>query len=393
MTGEVRVNEEKTPKRGLDVNKKVALFILIMLTLAVVAYGGWMIKHRMDYAITNAVFVDTEDITNVGFERVAGRIIRMTKKEGERVKKGELLAEIDPTDYQLAVEALGRELEATKKEKEKLEITLGRISKQINLRVRMARDKVKALRQEIDALRANIAASDADIDQLKRDRARFEELYRQKAVARRRFELVDTELKAKERQRKALVWKLGALKAQLSSSKREVQVALADKKKIDETKMTIETLKEKIEALQAKLEDTRLNLKYCKLVSPIDGRVAKKYASLGDVVAPGRPVYALVNPKDIYILVLLEETKLKGVVPGCPAKIKIDALPGEEYEGVVDKILPTSAAKFALVPRDISAGEFTKVVQRMQVKVKITKGDVSKLVIGMGGEIEIKRKK
>ncbi len=59
----------------------------------------------------------------------------------------------------------------------------------------------------------------------------------------------------------------------------------------------------------------------------------------------------------------------------------------------MEKILPTSAAKFALVPRDISAGEFTKVVQRIPVKVRITKGDVSKLVVGMGGEIEIKRMK
>jgi membrane fusion protein (multidrug efflux system) len=110
------------------------------------------------------------------------------------------------------------------------------------------------------------------------------------------------------------------------------------------------------------------------------------------VVNPGMPVYALIDPKDIYILVLLEETKLKGVEVGCPAYIKIDAYPHMKYKGVVKEILPASAAKFALVPRDISAGEFTKVVQRMQVKVKITEGDTSKLVVGMGGEIEIKRK-
>jgi membrane fusion protein (multidrug efflux system) len=257
----------------------------------------------------------------------------------------------------------------------------------------MAKDSVKAIREEMASLTASISALDADIAQLKRDRERFKELYQQKAVAKRRFEVIETKLKAKTQQKNALVQKEKARKAQLASSKRGVELAVADEKRVEETKAAIATLTEKIKALEAKLEDTRLNLQYCRLKSPLNGTVAKKYVSIGDVVAPGRPVYALVNPKDIYILVLLEETKLKGVVPGSPAKIKIDALPKEEYEGVVDKILPTSAAKFALVPRDISAGEFTKVVQRMQVKVKITKGDVSKLLIGMGGEIEIKRKR
>jgi membrane fusion protein (multidrug efflux system) len=104
----------------LDKNRKAALLILVGLTVSVLLYGGWMLKHRMDYAITNAVFVDTEDITNLGFKRVAGRITELTKKEGDKVKKGELLAEIDPTDYRLAVEALEKELAATEKEKERL---------------------------------------------------------------------------------------------------------------------------------------------------------------------------------------------------------------------------------------------------------------------------------
>ncbi len=385
--------EDKGLFKRLDRKRKIALLVLTSVTLAVLLYGGWMIKRRMDYAITNAVFVDTEDITNLGFKRVAGRLIKLTKREGDSVKKGELLAEIDPTDYGLAVEALEKELEATKKERDRLQITLSRVSQQTELKVHMAKDSVKAIEEEIDALKADISALSADIAQLKRDRDRFKELFKEKAVAKRRFELIDTRLRAKRQQRSALVKKMEALKAKLSSSKRGVEMAVADKKRVGETEAAIATLSEKIKVLETKLKDARLNLEYCKLRSPIDGKVAKKYASRGDVVAPGRPVYALVDPKDIYILVLLEETKLRGVVPGSPAKIRIDALPDEEYQGVVDKILPTSAAKFALVPRDISAGEFTKVVQRMQVKVRITKGDVSKLVIGMGGEIEIKRKR
>ena len=102
-------------------------------------------------------------------------------------------------------------------------------------------------------------------------------------------------------------------------------------------------------------------------------------------------VYSLVDPGDIHVVALLEEQKLAGVVPAAPVQITIDAYPGEAYEGVVESILPTSAATFALAPRDISAGEFTKVAQRIPVRIRITAGDTARLRVGMGGEVEIRR--
>ncbi len=385
--------EKKDQKKELGKGKKIALFILIFLILFVLGYGGWMIKHHMDYAITNAVFVDTENIINIGFQRVGGRVIKMTKREGDPVKKGEVIAKIDPKDYRLAVKALEEEIEAARKRKEELEVTLQRITPQLHLSVVKAKRRVEALKKEIESTKSEIRAMDADIAQLKADRRRYQNLYLNKAVAKHDFELIDTRLKVATRKREALKKRLQALVLNQKAASDDLKIAKADLKRIAETKKSIEELDKKIASLEARLKDAKLQLSYCILKSPITGRVAKKYVSVGDVVGPGTPVYALVDPKDIFILVLLEETKLKGVEPGCPAKIKIDALPGKEYEGVVDKILPTSAAKFALVPRDISAGEFTKVVQRIPVKVKITKGDISKLVVGMGGEIEIKRKK
>jgi membrane fusion protein (multidrug efflux system) len=91
--------------------------------------------------------------------------------------------------------------------------------------------------------------------------------------------------------------------------------------------------------------------------------------------------------------VLLEESKLKGVQKGCKAYVRLDAYPNKVFEGVVEEISPASAATFALVPRDVSAGEFTKVVQRIPVKIRLTKGDMSLLRVGMGGEVEIRRAK
>jgi len=127
------------------------------------------------------------------------------------------------------------------------------------------------------------------------------------------------------------------------------------------------------------------------LRSPLDGRVAKRFVTSGDMALAGKVMYSLVDPRDIYVLVLLEEGKLKGVETGAPVNIHIDAYPKQTFKGVVDAILPASAATFALIPRDISAGEFTKVAQRIPIRVKIAQGDTDLLRIGLGGEVEIER--
>ena len=373
--------------------RKATIFVLALMMLFIIVYGILMIKHRLDYAITDAVFVDTENINNVGFQRVSGKIVLMTKKEGEWVKKGEVLAKIDSRTYELIVRELKAKIAAKENKREKLRIKLKKTIQLLDTQERIAKDKVKEIQKEIESLRNKIASLDAQIAQLKRDTRRYKNLYKQGAVAKRRYEVIYTELISKKRQKDALVKKLFALKEQLSIAKKEVLVVKIRRKDIDELRKEIKAITKEISSLNEQLKNAKLNLRYCTLLSPINGRVAKKYRSIGDVVGPGTPVYALIDPKDIYILVLLEETKLKGVEPGCPANIKIDAYPDLHYKGVVKEILPASAAKFALVPRDISAGEFTKVVQRMQVKVRITEGDISKLVVGMGGEIEIKRRK
>ena len=379
-----------TPNGG---RKKMALLVLLAALLVVVGYGGFMIKHRLDYAITDAVFVDTDRIINAGFERVGGRLVTMTKVEGKAVRQGELLAEIKPQDYQLAADQLTEKIKALRHQREQQSIALRKATAQVELKIGMAGDQVSGTGKKIAALKDKIAALKVAIGQLKRDERRYQALYQQGVVAKRAYEAIDTNLRAKQKELAAQEKNLEGLRAQLRAERKEVSLAESERLSIKEIRKGIAATEAKIKALEAKRSSVGLELSYCRLFSPITGKIAKKYHSVGDVVGTGMPIYALVDPKDIYILVLLGEKKLEGVEPGCTASITIDAYPDLEFTGQVESILPTSAAKFALVPRDISAGEFTKVVQRIPVKVKITKGDISRLVAGMGGEIEIKRRR
>ena len=378
-----------TPNGG---RKKIALLVLLVALLVVIGYGGLMIKHRLDYAITDAVFVDTDKIINAGFEKVGGRLITMTKAEGETIHQGELLAEIKPNNYQLAVDQLSGKISALRHQREQQAIALRKTVAQVELKIGMAKDQVSGTSQKIAALEDQIAALKVAIGQLERDEQRYRALYQQGVVAKRAYETIDTTLQAKKKELAAQGKNLAGLRAQLQAEKKKVSLAESERLSINEISKSIAATDARIKALEAKRSSVDLELSYCRLLSPITGKVAKKYHSVGDVVGTGMPIYALVDPKDIYILVLLGEKKLEGVETGCDAAITIDAYPNLEFTGEVESILPTSAAKFALVPRDISAGEFTKVVQRIPVKVKITKGDTSRLVAGMGGEIEIKRR-
>jgi len=382
-----------TPDNSNHKGKRIALLILLAALILVIVYGGLMIKHRIDYAVTDAVFVDTDRIVNSGFKKVGGRLVVMNKVEGDEIRQGELLAAIDSRDYELKEAGIKEKIKALSHRREQLELSRRKAAEQVELKIGMARDQVAGTRKSIAALRDQIAALKANIGQLERDLERYRNLYSEGVLPRRKFEVLETRLEARKKELQANGKKLSGLRSRLAANEKEVLLAVSEKIGIREIDKTIAAVRAELKALQSRLGEAELELSYCRLTSPINGRIAKKYHSIGDVVGSGSPIYALVDPHDIHILVLLGEKKLAGVEPGCSATITIDAYPDLEYEGEVDSIMPTSAAKFALVPRDISAGEFTKVVQRIPVKVKITKGDLTRLRPGMGGEIEIERRR
>lgn len=370
---------------------KAAIVAACILGIIFLAYGIYMLLEHKYYAITNAVFVESDSITNIGFNRVGGRIIKMTKEEGDMVTKGEILAEIDPKDIITKREQLTREIDTLKNQKEQLELAAIRTNLQTIANIYSQEYTTKNIEERIKALQKRLDALNVAIEQLKRDYERNKFLFENNAIPKRQIELIETELKSKLAEKEALLKEIEATKALLSASKYQVEVAKSQRIAVEEIKKQINSVKSKIQALEKELEDINNMIEYTVLKSPFTGKIGKKFVNVGAVVAPGQPVYAIVEPTKIYILVLLEEEKMRGVRPGAKAKIKIDAYPNEKYEGVVEEILPTSAAKFALVPRDVSAGEFTKVSQRIPVRIKITKGDTSKLVVGMGGEVKIKR--
>jgi membrane fusion protein (multidrug efflux system) len=316
----------------------------------------------------------------------------MYKEEGDKVKKGEILAEIDPTDYLLQLQKIKDNIKSLEYKKQSLEEKKNRIKQEIEKNIKIAQISLKENGELKKSVEAQIQGIEANLSQLERDKKRYEILVQKDLAPKIKLENIETNIKVLASQKNSLLSKLQQIETQKKSLKENLQLAKIKKLQVEELKKEIESLNEQIKSLQKSEKDVENLISYTKLKAPFDGVIAKKFKSIGEIVASGIPVYSMYPTNDVYINVLLEETKLKGVKVGNKAIIHIDAYPDEHFEGVVYEISPASAATFALIPRDVTAGEFTKVAQRIPVKIKITKGKIELLKVGMGGEVEIERK-
>jgi len=127
----------------------------------------------------------------------------------------------------------------------------------------------------------------------------------------------------------------------------------------------------RVAASRAARDQAALQLSYTRITAPAQGVVSKKTAEVGQLVQPGQPLMAVVPLQDVWVVANLKETETADVTPGDPAEITVDAYPGRRFRGQVESLSPATGAKFSLLPPDNATGNFTKVVQRIPVRVRL----------------------
>ncbi len=143
--------------------------------------------------------------------------------------------------------------------------------------------------------------------------------------------------------------------------------------------------------VQSKLGVDATNLRNTRIVSPIDGIVAKRWALTGDVVQAGQSIFSIYDLKNVWITANFEETKLAALHTGQPVAITVDAYPGKRFAGKVQEIGTNTAAQFSLIPPNNASGNFTKVTQRVPIKIRIEPVDKGhQLLPGMSVEVKVK---
>ncbi len=368
--------------------KKIGSVIIIAL-ITLFAWQGYSYLHyRKQNAVSDAAFIKSDRLSFVSF-KVGGKVIKMLKKEHDSVKKGDLLATIEPQDLLKTQEELLHKQKALQKSTLVLQLKKKRLERNLALKHAIAQDAIKALQASIAAKDAQLQAVRARLQKLQKDEKRFFALMQKRLVAKDSYEKLHTQRIAAQKEIQAMQKEIEALHIQLDKSTKEAQLAANQQKLIKELAKTIAANKERIKALNAAIAAIKLKISYTRLYAPYDGVIAKKFFDAPKVVSKGSPVYAITDPAKLYCEVLLSEKKLHGIKVGNPVKIEVDALPGRVYEGVVESIAPTSASTFSLVPRDIASGEFTKLDQRFKVRIRLK--ETKDLRAGMGATVAIKR--
>lgn len=162
----------------------------------------------------------------------------------------------------------------------------------------------------------------------------------------------------------------------------------------DQASAAYQEIKAKYEAISAQVAQAELNLANTKIIAPSDGFIARRSANIGQLAVPGVPLVGFVDGQERWVIANFKETELEGVKIGKEVDVKIDALSGKSFKGHVESISAATGATFTLLPPDNATGNFTKVVQRVPVRIKLdrlTADEIESLRAGLSAEAKVHR--
>src|SRR5471030_2927438 len=333
-------HKTKFAPRSKAALKRSALGVALVAGLGVAADRGY------DYLRIGQFLVSTDnayvqaDYTTVS-PKISGYVTDVQVGDNEAVTAGQILARIDDRDFRVALDQARADVEAA------------RVS------VRNFDAQIAQQRSVIDQGRADIASAEASLGYATSDNTRYSDLVKTGYGTVQRAQQAESAFKEKGAQ-------LDHNRASLLVAERKIDVLASDRGRAEAA----------LDRTLANQHQAELNLSYTEIAAPVDGTVGSRALRIGQFVQAGTPLLAVVPLKAVYVLANYKETQLTHVRAGQPAELEIDTFPGVKLTGHVDSLSPASGLEFALLPPDNATGNFTKIVQRIPVKIVL---DDSKL--------------
>ena len=349
------------PKIGLRPSraavKRAALALALALGIAGAADFGY------GYLTTGRYLESTDDAyvkadSTIISPKVSGYIAQVLVGDNEKVKAGQLLARIDDRDFRAALDQTHADVDAS-------EAAVRNLDAQISLQAPI-----------IEQGTADVAAAEANLQFAQEERARYDGLMKTGSGTIQRAQQTDAALREKT--------------AQLQHGKSGL---LAAQRKVDV--LTTERAKAVAQLDRARAVETQaaLNLSYTRITAPVEGTVGARSLRVGQYVQGGTQLMAVVPLDAVYVVANFKETQLTHVRNGQPVEIEIDSFHGTKLRGHVDSLSPASGLEFALLPPDNATGNFTKIVQRVPVKIVLDDHSLTGLLRpGMSAEPTINTK-
>jgi len=333
------------PKTGR--RRLVLVSIVALLALAAAAYG-------VHYFLIGRFFISTDDAyvrannTTLG-ARVSGHVASILPGDNTVVRAGEVIFKIDDGDYRIAVDAARTKI-ATQ------QATIDRIGRQVT-----------ALESAVEQAKAQLVSADAGLKRADLDFDRQQTLSTKGFASRATFEVSE------------------AGRDQGLAAVKSAQAAYdAARDNVDVTRAQQAEARAQLAELQTSLAKAERDLDFTSVRSAVDGTFSNRLVSTGDYIVVGQRLGNVVPLDDVFIDANYKETQLRRIRPGQPVMISVDAYGHRKFEGVVDSVAPAAGSVFTLLPPDNATGNFTKIVQRLPVRIRVPKTVASQNLLRAG---------
>jgi membrane fusion protein (multidrug efflux system) len=377
---------------------RLRIIIPIVLVI-VIGVGAWLWltagRETTDDAQTEAHVVQIS-------ARVGGTVTGVAVKDNQTVEAGATLVEIDPRDYQIAVDRAKAEVADAEASAKAAAASVSVTSTSATSNVanasggvsqsRAAIDEaergIEGARGQLEAARSNVRLAQANSTKATRDVERLKGLLAKDEVSQQQY---DAAVAAADGQRAAVDAANGgvaAAEAGLRAAQSRLMQAHVAEEQAQTSLKNAQTAPQQISVIQARaaaaeahaaqmraqLAQAELNLEHAIVKAPVKGLVSRKTVEPGQIVQAGQPLLAIIPLEEVWVTANFKETQLQKMRPGQKVTVKVDAVGGKEFNGKVDSIAGATGARFALLPPENAPGNYVKVVQRVPVKILIDPG-------------------
>lgn len=335
-------------------NKVVPIILGVLIILGAI-FGTKEYIYYSKHVDTDDAQIDG-DISPV-VARVGGYVQDIKFEENTRVAEGDVLVTLDDRDYKIKLE----------------QAMAGQ--KGANAGVGVSESQIAATAANTSTAKANIEAAKVKLNLAQKDYERYLNLVKDGSITQQQFD------QAKAQKESA--------QAAFTAANDQYNAAV---KQVGTTQSQLAVSNTGVTQRQADVDFAKLQLSYTQIKAPATGIVSKKNIQKGQLIQPGQSLFSIVNENSIYITANFKETQLEDIKPGSKVKIDVDAYPDQSVEGEVYNFAPITGAKGSLLPPDNATGNFVKVVQRVPVKIKITKAQkeiLEKLRPGMSVKVSV----
>jgi len=349
--------------------RPVLATVLALIGLA--ALGNWL-YGRLTHVVVYDARIEADVITVSS--RVNGWVTGLPVEAGASIARGDSLVTLDARQPTLRLNELDSELAMMANDRQ-------RLLAEIAMTDRQTQSRLQAAQAELSAAEAALAAQQSETEQASSDFERAQSLLDRLAVSRQRWEALRTAHQKAQHD----VLRTGA---DVAKAQAAVLEAEAGRQQLDVLRRRLASLRHDEERLHAQRERQRLDVEDRTLRSPINGVVDRIFVDVGEYIAPGQRLMLIHDPQAIWVEANVKETDIRQIAIGGTAKVRVDAYPDLALTGRIVRIGSTATSKFALLPNPSPSGNFTKITQRLPVKIAIEQVDGA-LRPGMMVEVDI----